>query len=215
MKFSYGFVETKGYIAAIEAADAMVKAAKVEVVRWRKSGGALVMVIIKGPLDACRAAVDAGSAAADRVGQLVSANVIPSPYDDTETLIESYLGGRKKKRPDREKTQSPEPKMLQQSTPKSVIPKKIEPIPITKPRKSKIAVPPKIKIKKKTPPSSLQERLLNFITSSPTGITIKQLSMELKKPVAEVRKDLKKLMDQNVIEKVQQRYFVVQHGSKK
>ena len=58
MNFSYGFVETQGFIAAIEASDAMLKAAKVELVSRKKAGGALVMIVVKGRLDACRAAVD-------------------------------------------------------------------------------------------------------------------------------------------------------------
>ena len=79
MRISYGFIETKGYVAALEAADAMVKAAQVEVIKWRKSGGALVMVVVRGELGACRAAVDAGIVAAERVGELVSATVLPNP----------------------------------------------------------------------------------------------------------------------------------------
>jgi len=97
MKLSYGFIETKGFIAAIEAADAMLKAAKVKVVKWHKPGGALVTVVVEGELGACQAAVNAGSIAADRIGQLISAHVIPRPFNDTELLITEHIGGRKKR----------------------------------------------------------------------------------------------------------------------
>ena len=82
MELSYGFIETRGFTAAVEAADAMLKAAKVELVKWHKTGGAMVIIIVQGELGACQAAVSAGSAAASRVGQLVSSNVIARSYDD-------------------------------------------------------------------------------------------------------------------------------------
>lgn len=98
MKLSYGFVETKGFVAAIEAADAMLKAAKVEIVKWQKPGGALVVVIVQGELGACQAAVDAGSVAAKRVGELISTHVIPRPFNDTENLVTELIGKAKRKR---------------------------------------------------------------------------------------------------------------------
>ena len=98
MKLSYGFIETKGLVAAIEAADAMLKAAKVEIVKWQKPGGALVVVVVQGELGACQAAVESGSAAASRVGELISTHVIPRPFDDTQLLVSEFLGGRKRKR---------------------------------------------------------------------------------------------------------------------
>ena len=98
MNLSYGFIETKGFIAAIEAADAMLKAAKVELIKWQKPGGALVVVVVQGELGACQAAVNAGSVAASRVGELISTHVIPRPFDDTELLVNEFLGGRKQKR---------------------------------------------------------------------------------------------------------------------
>jgi len=229
MKFSYGFVETRGYVAAIEAADAMVKAAKVEIVKWRKAGGALVMVIVKGELSACRAAVDAGSAAANRIGELISSNVIPNPFGDTGLLIEQYLGGRKKKQ---EATQNKkvEGKRTASSVPASAVPSLQKPAP-KKPKTSsaKTAVIPaktKKQAKSKKPVAknvtpkkdasfSPQERLLNLIGAAPLGITVNQLAEEFKKPIVEVRQLIKKLMDRNVIEKVQKRYFMIDGRSKK
>ena len=97
MKLSYGFIETKGFVAAIEAADVMLKSAKVEIVKWQKPGGALVVVVVQGELGACQAAVDAGSAAAARVGDLISTHIIPRPFEDTENLVTKLVGGAKRK----------------------------------------------------------------------------------------------------------------------
>lgn len=88
---SYGFIETKGYIGSIEAADAMVKAANVELAGKVEIGGGYVTVIIKGDVGAVKAAVDAGAEAAKRVGELVSAHVIPRP---NEGLLELFLEGK-------------------------------------------------------------------------------------------------------------------------
>jgi len=79
---SVGFIETKGLVAAIEAADAMVKAANVQLIRKENIGAGLVTVIIQGDVGAVKAAVDAGAAAAKRVGEVVSVHVIPRPHED-------------------------------------------------------------------------------------------------------------------------------------
>lgn len=76
---SYGFIETKGYVGSIEAADAMVKAANVALAGKVEIGGGYVTVIIKGDVGAVKSSVDAGAQAAQRVGELVSAHVIPRP----------------------------------------------------------------------------------------------------------------------------------------
>lgn len=227
MNFSYGFVETRGYVAAIEAADAMVKAAKVDIVKWRKAGGALVMVVVKGELSACRAAVDAGSAAAARVGELVSSNLIANPFGDTDLLIEQYLGGRKKKVQSASGTvpakKSSGSKTKIASTEKRA-PKKTkidQPKPLPAKAKKNLALAkPKTKTAQKVIPKkdasfSPQERLLHLIAEAPKGITVNQLAEEFKKPVAEVRQLIKKLMDRNVIEKVQKRYFITDNRSAK
>ena len=87
MQFALGLIETKGLIGAIEAADAMLKAANVKLVSKEKTSAALVTVKIIGETAAVKSAVDAGAAAAQRVGQLVSAHVIPRPDDQIENLI--------------------------------------------------------------------------------------------------------------------------------
>ena len=87
MQLALGLIETKGLIGAIEAADAMVKAANVKLVSKEKITAALVTVKIIGEVAAVKSAVDAGAAAAQRVGQLVSAHVIPRPDDQLEEII--------------------------------------------------------------------------------------------------------------------------------
>ena len=74
-----GMVETKGLVGAIEAADAMVKAANVQLVGKEQVGGGLVTVMVRGDVGAVKAATDAGAAAAEKVGELISVHVIPAP----------------------------------------------------------------------------------------------------------------------------------------
>ena len=85
---SKGFIETKGLVAAIEAADAMAKAANVEIVGRKIIGGGLVTVIIEGDVGAVKAAVDAGAAAAQKIGELVSVHVIARPNPETDVFFE-------------------------------------------------------------------------------------------------------------------------------
>lgn len=88
-----GMIETRGLVALIEASDAMVKAAKVKLVRVEKIGSGLVTTLVRGDVAACKAAVDAGAAAAERVGELVSAHVIPRPHGDLEDIFEIRTSG--------------------------------------------------------------------------------------------------------------------------
>lgn len=85
---SKGFIETKGLVAAIEAADAMVKAANVEIVDRKIIGAGLVTVIIEGDVGAVKAAVDAGAEAAKKVGELVSVHVIARPNEEIDKFFE-------------------------------------------------------------------------------------------------------------------------------
>lgn len=82
-----GMIETKGLVAAIEASDAMVKAANVTLIGKEHVGGGLVTVMIRGDVGAVKAATDAGAAAAERVGELVSVHVIPRPHQEVEALL--------------------------------------------------------------------------------------------------------------------------------
>ena len=90
---SIGMVETKGLVPLIEASDAMLKAANVQMVGWDKVGSGLVTTFVTGDVAAVKAAVDAGAAAAGRVGQVVGVHVIPRPHDELTALLPK--GGRK------------------------------------------------------------------------------------------------------------------------
>jgi len=80
-------IETRGFVAMIEASDAMVKAANVSLVGYEKIGGGFVTAIVRGDVAAVKAATDAGAAAARRVGELVGVHVIPRPADDLEKVF--------------------------------------------------------------------------------------------------------------------------------
>ncbi len=82
-----GMIETRGVVASIEAADAMVKAANVTLIGKVHVGGGLVSVMVRGDTGAVKAAVDAGAAAAGRVGELVSVHVIPRPHPEVEYIL--------------------------------------------------------------------------------------------------------------------------------
>lgn len=86
-----GMIETRGLVAVIEAADAMVKAAKVTLVAYEKVGGGMVTVIVRGDVAACQAATDAGAAAAQKVGELVSCHVIPRPHQNVHEIFPTNL----------------------------------------------------------------------------------------------------------------------------
>ena len=82
-----GMIETRGLTAAIEAADAMVKAAEVVLVGTEKIGSGLVSVMVRGDVGAVKAAVEAGSAAAERLGEVIATHVIPRPHNDVEKIL--------------------------------------------------------------------------------------------------------------------------------
>ncbi|KEI69441.1 MULTISPECIES: ethanolamine utilization microcompartment protein EutM [Endozoicomonas] len=87
-----GMVETKGLVAAVEAADAMVKAANVTLVGKENIGSGLVTIMVRGDVGAVKAATDAGAAAAERVGELVSVHVIPRPHGEVEVILPQAKG---------------------------------------------------------------------------------------------------------------------------
>ncbi|MCD6364735.1 MAG: ethanolamine utilization microcompartment protein EutM [Planctomycetes bacterium] len=82
-----GMVETRGMVALIEAADAMCKAANVELTGWDRVGGGLVTAFVRGDVAAVKAATDAGAAAAAKIGEVVSVHVIPRPHQDMEAAL--------------------------------------------------------------------------------------------------------------------------------
>lgn len=188
MKLAYGFIETRGLIAAIEAADAMLKAAKVKLLKRQKIGSALVTVVVEGELAACQAAVNAGSAAAQRIGELVTAHVIPHPFADTETLVLDYLDGKRAK----ESSHPAEEDVI----------------------KTK---PPETEVKKSKAEKSLstRDRLFELLLEEKVGLTLNRIAEFLKIKTAEVRRLIKQLMDEGKIEKIQQKYFLINGGKRK
>jgi len=82
-----GMIETKSFTAMVEASDAMVKAAKVELVGYENTGGGFVTSIVRGDVAAVKAAVDAGARAAERVGEMVAVHVIPRPHNNVDTVL--------------------------------------------------------------------------------------------------------------------------------
>ena len=82
-----GMIETRGLVAAIEAADAMVKAAEVALIGTEKIGSGLVAVMVRGDVGAVKAAVEAGADSASRLGELVATHVIPRPHTDVEKIL--------------------------------------------------------------------------------------------------------------------------------
>ena len=88
-----GMVETRGLVAAIEAADAMIKAANVTLVSRERIGGGYVTVMVRGDVGAVKAATDAGAAAAKRVGELVAVHVIPRPHSEVDSILPKADGG--------------------------------------------------------------------------------------------------------------------------
>ena len=87
MADALGLIETKGFVGMVEAADAMVKAAKVELIGYEKIGGGYVTAIVRGDVAAVKAAGEAGARGAERVGQLVSVHVIPRPHDNLDLAL--------------------------------------------------------------------------------------------------------------------------------
>src|ERR1051326_7950143 len=82
-----GMVETKGLVALIEASDAMIKAANVQIIGWQKIGSGLVTALVVGDVAALKAAVDAGAPAAGRIGEVVGVQVIPRPHEDVSNIL--------------------------------------------------------------------------------------------------------------------------------
>ena len=86
-KEALGMIETKGLVGAIEAADAMVKSANVTLIGYEKIGSGLVTVMVRGDVGAVKAATDAGAAAAEKVGELISVHVIARPHTEVDAIL--------------------------------------------------------------------------------------------------------------------------------
>ena len=89
-KEALGMIETRGLTAAVEAADAMVKAAEVTLIGTEKIGSGLVTVMVRGDVGAVKAATEAGQSAASRLGELIAVHVIPRPHEDVEKILHKF-----------------------------------------------------------------------------------------------------------------------------
>ena len=87
MSDALGMIETRGFAAMVEAADAMVKAARVELVGYEKTGGGYVTAVVRGDVAAVKAATEAGAKSAERVGELISVHVIPRPHNNVDSSL--------------------------------------------------------------------------------------------------------------------------------
>lgn len=192
MSASFGFVETKGMVVAIEAADAMLKAAKVKLNHKHEIGSALVTIIVEGELGAVQAAVDAGAAAAKRVGEFISCNVIARPYD-VEKLVsrpEEVAGKPTTYEMPSETVSTTQKKKKTTKIQQSVKPASaVEKVKISKPNKSEEAIISELKKGK--------------------GLTLKDIAELISKDPAETRIILKNLIDKNLVEKVQQHFYLI------
>lgn len=148
MDSALGLIETRGLVGAIEAADAMMKAADVKLISKEYSSGALVTIKIMGETAAVKASIDAGSVAATRVGELVSAHVIPRPDDQVDILLfDQEITSKEKKI-----SEKPVPVVIANTVVKTEVPEKIKEIkvkpkePIITPNK-KVIPKPKVELK--------------------------------------------------------------------
>lgn len=91
-----GMIETRSFVAMIEASDAMVKAAKVDLIGFEKTGGGYISVIVRGDVASVRASVDAGLKAAEKVGEIISSHVIPRPHKSVDSVMFSGITNSKK-----------------------------------------------------------------------------------------------------------------------
>lgn len=136
LEYALGLIETRGLIGAIEAADAATKAADVTLVGRERADAGLMTIKIIGDVAAVRAAVDAGAAAAQRIGELVSVHVIPRPDDESEILIYPPASQSKEKpeylsvsKPPAEKPRRTAPRVVEPPAPEPESPKAAEPEP--------------------------------------------------------------------------------------
>ncbi|MCA9117468.1 MAG: BMC domain-containing protein [Planctomycetaceae bacterium] len=97
MMEALGMIETKGLVCLIEAADAMLKAANVQMVGWEKVGSGMVTAFVVGDVAAVKAAIDAGASAASRIGEVVSVQVIPRPHEELAAILPTAASAAKAK----------------------------------------------------------------------------------------------------------------------
>lgn len=190
MTTSYGFIETKGLVGAVEAADAMLKTANVKIIGYRQIGGGLVTVIIEGDLAACQAAVDAGGAAAERIGELFSVNIIARPLEDAEIFVSQNFS---------KKTSSQDSAAEINNQTRQAEPQK-EPKPVARRKGQKTAV--------KLTKVQSESEILALLKKNPKGLTLQQITKQTKEDPVNIRILVKKLIEAEKIDKIQNRYYI-------
>jgi ethanolamine utilization protein EutM len=182
-EMALGMIETRGFVGATEAADAMVKAAAVTIIKKEYAEGGLVTILVRGDVAAVKAATDAGAVAAAKVGELVAVHVIPRPHDATDLLLDVLPGDRRigtypvrhslGGRPGRKTASAPTP-----------------------PAKSGLAN------------GELRERCLAAIRhAGDRGITLAEMGEKLGTEWRRLIGPVKSLLDQGRVEKVESRYY--------
>lgn len=167
-----GFIEVRGLVAAIEAADAMVKAANVRLIKQHNTNPGLITVVVEGDVAACRAAVDAGTAAASRLSTVISRIEIPRPSDGVEDLLLEYLDDAaslevKKKAPSGKTKNLPAVKSQEKTLPATI--------------KSNAVVKPSTSLEATKKIGVVAEKdLIAFIKSSKQGKTYKEIMAHFK-----------------------------------
>ncbi len=195
-EMALGMVETRGFVGATEAADAMVKAAAVTILKKEYAEGGLVTILVQGDVAAVKAATDAGAVAAARVGELVAVHVIPRPHDATGLLLDVLPGNRKiGTYPIRHELTG---------RPGRTGRRKSGPAPSARPgRAPRAAAPPA-----GGAPDSLQARAESAIRrAGDHGITLQELGEALGVEWRRLIAPVKALLDQGKAEKVESRYY--------
>jgi ethanolamine utilization protein EutM len=198
-----GMVETRGFVGATEAADAMVKAAQVEIEKREYAEGGLVTILVRGDVAAVKAATDAGAVAAARVGELVSVHVIPRPHDATDLLVDVLPGDRRIgtypiRHAPAGRAGAAGAGRAGAATRTSGGPSRRRPSPVAS--------------RRERPPANgdLRERLLREIRrAGAVGITLPDLGEALGSEWRRLILPVKALLDEGRIEKVESRYYPV------
>jgi ethanolamine utilization protein EutM len=207
-----GMVETRGFIGATEAADAMVKAAEVEIEKREYAEGGLVTILVRGDVAAVKAATDAGAVAAARVGELVSVHVISRPHDATDLLVDVLPGDRRiGTYPIRNAPSGRTPARRRRGA-EAGIPGRSEGERQPTPTRGRASTrPPRAPEAPREPPPAngeLQTRCLEEIRAAGDGgITLPELGDALQIEWRRLIMPVKGLLDDGAIEKVESRYY--------
>jgi ethanolamine utilization protein EutM len=203
-------VETRGFVGATEAADAMVKAAEVEIEKREYAEGGLVTVLVRGDVAAVKAATDAGAVAAARVGELVSVHVIPRPHDATDLMVDVLPGDRRIGTYPIRNAPAGRARHPERRRGEAGIPGEPGRVPVRTGGRA-VAAPARAAVARREPQSTngeLQARCLEEIRAAGNGgITLPELGNALEIEWRRLILPVKQLLDDGAIEKVESRYY--------